>query len=90
VPFAATWGALQAKLAVGTTISNWTAAKGFLGDSFTVTGVTTNPCLDQYPAGTHHPGSSCRRLSSCLRRLAAVLSRSRLAPRGARHDQVFE
>ena len=42
MPFAATWGALQAKLAAGTTIPNWTAAKGVLGDSFTVTGVTTN------------------------------------------------
>jgi len=43
VPFAAPWSALQAKLAAGTTIPNWTAAKGFLGDSFTVTGVTTKP-----------------------------------------------
>jgi hypothetical protein len=39
VPFAATWNALQAQLAAGTTIPNWTAARGPLGDSFIVTRV---------------------------------------------------
>jgi hypothetical protein len=37
--FAATWSALQANLTPGTTVSNWTAANGFLGDTFTVTTV---------------------------------------------------
>jgi len=41
VPFAATWSALQGRLAASTTIPNWTAANGFLGDSFTVTRITT-------------------------------------------------
>ena len=39
MPFAATWNALQARLTAGTTIPNWTAAKGLLGDAFTITAV---------------------------------------------------
>lgn len=39
MPFTATWNALQARLAAGTTIPNWTAANDLLGDAFTVTAV---------------------------------------------------
>ena len=42
MPFGATWEALQTQLVAGTTIRNWTVAKDFLGDSFTVTEVARN------------------------------------------------
>src|SRR5947207_2930269 len=36
MPFAATWNALRANLSAKTTIPNWTADKGLLGDQFSV------------------------------------------------------
>ena len=39
MPFDTTWNALHARLAAGATIPNWTAAKGLIGDAFTVTAV---------------------------------------------------
>ena len=39
MPFTDTWNALQTNLIPGATIQNWTAANGFLGDTFTVTDV---------------------------------------------------
>ena len=40
MPFSATWSALRSNLTLQTSIPNWTADKGLLGDSFTVSGVT--------------------------------------------------
>lgn len=37
--FRTIWDSLQSNLRVGVTIPNWTAHKGLLGDSFTVTAV---------------------------------------------------
>ncbi|MGO9271927.1 MAG: hypothetical protein ACLQOO_16955 [Terriglobia bacterium] len=42
MPFADTWNALQAHLTPCTTIPNWTASKGLLGDSFVVSAVGPN------------------------------------------------
>ena len=42
MPFTNTWNALQTHLATGTTIPNWTASKGLLGDSFVVSAVSLN------------------------------------------------
>lgn len=36
------WKTLNGRLTTGATIPNWTAAKGLLGDSFTVVGVGRN------------------------------------------------
>jgi len=38
--FIDTWNALQKQLKPGTVINNWTAHRGFLGDSFTIRSVT--------------------------------------------------
>ena len=40
MPFINTWNALQNQLRQGTTIRNWTAHSGFLGDSFTIVSVS--------------------------------------------------
>lgn len=40
--FAETWAAIQTNLASGAEIKNWTAAKGYLGDSFTISRVSSN------------------------------------------------
>ena len=40
MPFSATWSALRSNLTLQTSIPNWTADKGLLGDSFTVSAVT--------------------------------------------------
>ncbi len=36
------WKTLNSRLKAGTAVPNWTAAKGLLGDSFTVVGVGQN------------------------------------------------
>ena len=42
MPFTNAWNALQTHLTPGTTIPNWTARKGLLGDSFVVFAVGPN------------------------------------------------
>jgi hypothetical protein len=37
--FFSAWTAIQSSLSIGTSVANWTADKGLLGDQFTVVGV---------------------------------------------------
>lgn len=39
--FAEIWNAIQNRLASGDQVRNWTAAKGYLGDSFSVSSVSS-------------------------------------------------
>ena len=42
MPFTATWSALQQHLNPGINVPNWTADKGYLGDSFAITSLDSN------------------------------------------------
>lgn len=47
--FSIFWNDLQAKLAVGTIIKNWTTKKGYLGDQFKIVKITSNGVKIQSP-----------------------------------------
>ena len=36
------WANIQSKLSDGMTVKNWTSAKGYLGDSFTISKISAN------------------------------------------------
>lgn len=48
--FEETWNAIQAGLATGTKIRNWTAANGYLGDTVTISDVSSGRVVVSPPA----------------------------------------
>ena len=52
--FTKTWQRIQAELRQGTTISNWTVKKGYLGDIFTVVDISLTYVKVETPKAKNH------------------------------------
>ena len=51
--FAEIWNEIEKRLLIGGTVKNWTAAKGYLGDSFTIVQVSSSRVVISSPGATN-------------------------------------
>ena len=65
--FSSFWQALQSNLKPGTTVKNWTALKGYLGDEFTIVSVSAKAVEIDHPQGKTRAAGFTPGLGSNLR-----------------------